>query len=617
MITAILGPFIAGFLIAIIRKKGSWLALAGALVSLVAGISLLLSIENGVRQITIPGLPDMPFILKADPLNIVLLQVVNVVAFFIFIYAIGYMKEEKGKTWFWSGMSLFLAAMELLVLSGDWISFITGWELMGLASYLLIATWHWRQDSREGATKAFMLTRVTDMGLYLGAFSVILMSGSSAIEGSASVSLFGAFMFLIAVMGKSAQIPFQSWLSGAMAGPTPVSALLHSATMVAAGIVLMLKIFPMLPESSMIWIGSVGAATIILAGTTALFSSDIKQMLAASTSSQLGFMLLAIGAGSAGAAAAHLVAHAFMKSSLFLGAGIFQHGYEATEFEKIKGGGRKMKATLAGFAIAAIGLSGIPPMIGYWSKDAVLAAGLHGQVSGWYFPAAVAGALLTALYMGRALSILWNGEKHNPPASYPVMTIGLGLLVLAVLAGGFFLEPVVKFMDLEMPKSEVAKYAGLGAAIIGLGFGWTIRKPVFKGSAASFVKNHYVLLGGYQNIFVKPAFKLASASAVIEKGLFRLVNAVGNLFIAVSAFLRSGDAGIMKFTEWIGKLNVNFSGLIRLFDEKGVDGVIFGLVDSVKKLGAGGQTLQSGLVHKELMWSAIGLIGFLIALFIL
>ncbi len=202
------------------------------------------------------GLADQPFVLRSDYGTGLFALVVSLVALAIFIYAKDYMREQKGKQWFWPAMSLFLGAMQLLVLAGDWFLFITGWEVMGLASFLLIGTWHERERARSGSVKAFMITRFTDIGLYIGIFLIVINYGSLVIPfaGSEKITLTASLWILFAVMGKSAQVPFQSWLSGAMAGPTPVSALLHSATMVGAGVLLLIKINPLLSSDALFYV---------------------------------------------------------------------------------------------------------------------------------------------------------------------------------------------------------------------------------------------------------------------------------------------------------------------------------------------------------------------------
>ncbi len=614
--TLLLAPLFACIAIYLFRKKADIIAIAGAFVSLSAAILLAFTVrQGGAVHIAVAGLPDMPFRLLADNTSVVFLVVVAVVAFCIFLYGQGYMADEKGKVWFWAGMCLFLASMQLLVLSGDWILFITGWELMGFASYLLIGTWHWKNSAQEGASKAFMLTRFTDMGLYIGAFVIILTTGTSQITDAPlqdismpDISMLGALALLVAVMGKSAQVPFQSWLSGAMAGPTPVSALLHSATMVAAGAILLLRAFPLLPEASLLWIGAVGGITILLTGFTAIVSKDVKQMLAASTSSQLGFMLLAIGAGFPGAAFAHWVAHAFMKSSLFLGAGVFQHARDSTAFDTIGGVGKKLKISFAAFAIAGVALAGIPPFIGYWSKDGILAAGIDATPVVWYFPVAVIGAFFTAMYMGRAIRILWKGQAEiNRIQKINWMRTGLVALVLVVAAGGLFLEPVVQFAAYEIPQNTMAQISGIAAALAGLAAGWLTNTVALIGKPVHFLQNNYQLSSGYQGLVAKPALQLAVWCDQADKYLHKAVLKTGGAFVGIAKLANIIDLFGNYCIGQAGKFGLRVGHLSRSTEEAGTDWIAR-LTSSVKSLGTYGKKLQTGMVHQELVWSVGGMV---------
>ncbi len=622
LISILLIPVFAALGVLVFPKKYSaWTALSGSAVTFGLSIFILIQILNGrILQHEMSGLPGMPFLLKTGHFNAVVLMAVTSVAFFIFIFGKGYMAGEPGKKAFWSGMSLFLAAMELLVMSGDWVSFIVGWEVMGFASYRLIATWHPKKEAQEGAAKAFMITRITDMGLYIGIFLIILSTGSSRIgAGSQPVSTVAGFALLFAVMGKSAQVPFQSWLSGAMAGPTPVSSFLHSATLVAAGVILMLKSFPLLPSGILPWIGAVGGVTILLAGLTAVFSTDLKQMLAASTSSHLGFMLLAIGAGYPGAAAAHLLAHAFMKSSLFLGAGIWQHAFESTSFEKLKSAGKNFQFTFLLFTISAVALAGIPPLIGYFSKDAILAAGLKANAATFYFATAVAGAVLTAVYMGRALHLLRKSKNEtvHKTGGIRYMQTGMAVLVTVVLGAGFFLKPAIHFIHLEMPHATAAIISGIAAAILGLTAGWLFLSKSFKGKTAAFIRNNYSIAGGYQHLVVEPFLKLARFFNRIETGIDYSVQFSGKFFYGFSTQLFRLDKVVGNLVQAVGRINLQVGRLTRLSDESGLDQFIQSISQYVKNLGSESRKLQNGLVHREMLLSVIGFIGFILILIVL
>ena len=375
----ILGPLAAMVAILLIRRAAPALALTGVAASLLGAITVLAGVADGARYAaTLPGLPEYPLRLAATPLTAALAVIVAVVGAFVMVYAVGYMAEEEGKVRFFAQMSFFVAAMETLVFAGDWVLLLASWELIGLASYMLIGFRYEREGVGEAATRAFLYTRTADLGLYVGIFILISRAGTSEISRTLEVGGAAAFvaslLMLLAAAGKSAQTPLQGWLQDAMAGPTPVSALLHSATLVAAGAILLIRAFPLFSPGALLIIGALGGVTAVVAGTIAVADRDLKRLLAASTSSQYGFMLLALGAGSPAAALAHLTAHAAMKSSLFLGSGVFQHARDANRFSKLAGIGRERPFVFAGFAVAGLALAGVPPLAGFWSKDAVIAA---------------------------------------------------------------------------------------------------------------------------------------------------------------------------------------------------------------------------------------------------
>src|SRR5699024_7935829 len=521
------------------RRKSGLVSLVGAVVSTGASAMLFLNVAGGyTASWSFAGFPELPFRLEVSYLNGILSLVVGLITTLIFLYAIGYMTNEKGKRRFWSSISLFLAAMQLLLFAGDWILFVIAWEVLGFCSYLLISTKYWKRETGQAANKAFLINRFADLGLYIGVFVIILSSGSSEIVEAppGGISQVGALTLLLAVMGKSAQVPFQSWLTAAMKGPTPVSALLHSATMVAAGIVLLIKAFPLFSAGALVWIGGVGGITILITGLTAVFADDIKKMLAASSSSQLGFMVLAIGAGSPGAALAHLVAHAFMKGSLFLVAGIYQHGAGSTRFEQLSGAGKKLKVAFTGFGLAAVALAGIPPFIGYFSKDGVLAAGLQSTLPEWYFLAALGGALLTAVYMARTLGILWKGEAEEikTPTGLRWMQAGLLAMLAFVAGGGFYLYRMADMAGFILPEAQTAQVGGLLAALTGLGAGWLIAGKTYHRSAVTFIRNNYPLGGGYRILVNRPVMKLARLCSRMDARLHRFVLQAGRSALKLS-----------------------------------------------------------------------------------
>ena len=406
LVFPIVFPLLAAAAILLLRRGAAILALAGVALSLAASLRLLGATASGdSAPLVLPGLPDLPLRLTAEPLTALFSVLVAAVATCVLIYSVGYMKRESGLPRFFALMSLFVAAMQALVLAGDWILVLVAWELIGLCSYLLIGFWFQRPEAANAASRAFLYTRSADLGLYIAIFILIGAAGTSQIAATLNVdggtAVAAGLLLLLAAMGKSAQVPLQDWLMRAMAGPTPVSALLHSATLVAAGAILLIRVAPLLAPNVLLAIGLVGGITTVAAGLIALAERDLKRLLAASTASQYGLMLIAVGAGVPLAALLHLLAHAAIKSGLFLATGEFQHARGGTALRCLRGVGRDRRWTFLGFALAAMALVGAPPLSGFFSKDAVIAAALSAPSTAWLAPLALAGTLLTGAYLAR------------------------------------------------------------------------------------------------------------------------------------------------------------------------------------------------------------------------
>ena len=583
----ILGPLAAMATILLIRRAAPALALLGVGAALFGAIVTLVGVAGGARYAaTLPGLPDFPLRIIATPLTAVIATIVAVVGAFVMLYAVGYMVEEEGKVRFFAQMSFFVAAMETLVFAGDWVLLLAAWEMIGLASYMLIGFWYEREGVGEAATRAFLYTRTADLGLYVGIFVLVSQAGTSEISRTletGGAAAFAASLFvLLAAAGKSAQTPLQGWLQDAMAGPTPVSALLHSATLVAAGAILLIRAFPLFPPEALLVVGALGGVTVIVTGVMAVADRDLKRLLAASTSSQYGFMLLALGAGSPVAALAHLTAHAAMKSSLFLGSGVFQHARGTTDFSKLAGAGRERPLVFAGFALAGLALAGVPPLAGFWSKDAVIAATYESPFAWLLFPLALAGTALTGIYVARALRILWKGEKQNEPvAGMTWMGVGMSTLVALAVVLGFALEPLVRLVGGELPKDLLTVITGTAVALGGLVLGWFVSADTLLGPLRSSAEKGFRVGGGFEQFVAGPALVVARATDTLDSGIHRGVLGVGRLGLAVAQ-------------------------ASRITDEKGIDGFIFALVRGTRGLGRRARRLQTGLVHKELLLAVTG-----------
>ncbi len=390
--------------------------------------------------------------LLIDRISIVMIGLITFVAFLVQIYSVGYMKGDSRFGWYFAVHSLFAAAMLLLVLSDNLLLLYFAWELVGLGSYLLIGFWYEKKSAAEAAKKAFVTTRIGDVGLLIGIIILFKASGTFDIssiihvaqEGGISndVIFWSSLLIFLGAMGKSAQFPLHVWLPDAMEGPTPVSALIHAATMVAAGIYLVGRMFPLfeLGPGILTIISIVGIVTFILAGAIALVMTDIKRVLAYSTISHLGLMMLSLGSFGAPAAFFHLVIHGFSKALLFLGAGSVMHGmHDQTEVELMGGLRKKMPITSITFLIGTLSLAGIVPLSGFFSKDEILIS--IWEYNPWFFPVTLFGVFLSSLYMIRLYCLIflssarsdYSEKAHESPRimTYPLLILS----VLAVFSG--------------------------------------------------------------------------------------------------------------------------------------------------------------------------------------
>ena len=400
-----------------------------------------------------------------DEISVTMLGLVTFVALLVQVYSLGYMKHDghydPGLGRYYAFHSLFVAAMLALVLADNLLFLYIAWELVGLGSYLLIGFWYERRSAAEAAKKAFITTRIGDVGLLIGIILLFRATGTFDIStiihiaqngGISDVTLTASTLLIfMGAMGKSAQFPFHVWLPDAMEGPTPVSALIHAATMVAAGVYLVARLMPLfeLDYTVLLVVASVGLFTFIFAGTIALVVTDIKRVLAYSTVSHLGLMMLALGSGGVGVALFHLVAHGVSKAMLFLGAGSVMHAMdEETDIRKMGGLIGRMPITGWTFIIGAASLAGVAPLAGFFTKDEVLLHVLE-HLPSVYVVLALAGVALSALYMARVTLIAFLGqpkadhsEVHESPASMTVpllllapFAVGVGLLAFGLWEG--------------------------------------------------------------------------------------------------------------------------------------------------------------------------------------
>jgi NADH-quinone oxidoreductase subunit L len=468
------------------RRSDSWGHLLGclaALASFTAGVVLFVDMlgrhpedrmvhETLFSWVPVGGL-HVDFGLQLDALSMCFVLLITGVGSLIHIYSIGYMADDPDRRRFFAYLNLFLAAMLLLVLADNYLGLYVGWEGVGLASYLLIGFWSHKPSAATAAKKAFVVNRVGDMGLAIalmvmfatvGSISFAGVFGAAPQLGEGTLTAIG-LLLLLGACGKSAQVPLQSWLGDAMEGPTPVSALIHAATMVTAGVYLIVRSGPLfdLAPTAQLGVVIVGAVTLLFGAIVGCAKDDIKKALAASTMSQIGYMVLAAGLGPAGYAFAimHLLTHGFFKAGLFLGAGSVMHAMNDEVNMRRYGGLRKaLPITFATFGLGYLAIIGVPPLAGFFSKDGIIeaalgAGGVKGPILG---AAAILGAGITAFYMTRVMLMTFFGEKrwaeyahpHEAPAvmTWPMILLAIGSVVSggALAIGGTlqtWLEPVV------------------------------------------------------------------------------------------------------------------------------------------------------------------------------
>lgn len=415
------------------------------------------------------------------------------VAFGVSIYSLGYMAGKPNRPRFFAELGLFVGAMLILVLSSSLILLFAAWELVGLASYLLIGFNYAETGAPYAATKAFLMTRIGDVGLLLGWLLALKVIGTTEIDvlvGTAGGGQIGSgvlttmsFLVLAGAVGKSAQLPLTGWLPDAMIGPTPVSALLHSATMVAAGVFLVLRLYPLFEAApaalaALFWMGT---ATALVAGLIATAESDLKRVLAWSTASQLGEMMIALGLGGPLAASFHLAAHAAFKSSLFLAAGVVQEETGTRALDRLGGLIRVFPFAGCVFVVAALALAGVPPLSGFWSEETILSTARRQGIGAAFLIVFL--VFLAGIYIGRAASATFLGERRSTEIGKPPwpMRAGMGLLALGAAVLGWSLAGrlagILSF-PAEPEPAMVWRVAAVAAAVLGLGFGaWRRSAP--------------------------------------------------------------------------------------------------------------------------------------------
>ncbi|MBL7711727.1 MAG: NADH-quinone oxidoreductase subunit L [Chitinophagaceae bacterium] len=596
------------------KQAAGFLASLMMLVSFALSLGVFFEVKGGAPDTIVPlfnfiqaGKLLIPFAFKIDALSSLFLLIITGVGFLIHVYSTSYMHDDEGVVKYFAYLNLFVFSMLLLVMGANYLIMFIGWEGVGLCSYLLIGFWFKNRDYTNAAKKAFVMNRIGDLGFLVGMMLVLYHFGTLSYNElfaqvsdnqavmSGSTYTWIAICFFIGAMGKSAQLPLYTWLPDAMAGPTPVSALIHAATMVTAGIYMIARssVIYNHSEAALHFIAIIGLLTALLAASIAIRQYDIKKVLAYSTVSQLGFMFLAIGCGAYTTAVFHVMTHAFFKALLFLGSGSVIHAMGGEQDIRSMGGlGKKMRITQATFFIGCVAIAGIPPFAGFFSKDEILAAAYaHSPV---LYYAALAAALMTAFYMFRLYFLTFTGkfrgtheQEHHLHESPIAMTFPLMVLALLAAISGFVGLPEVfsehhalnEFLSVAVTNGvhhhleHSTEYMLMGlsvtlvVAMILFAYAKT-KKPDFQPNTglAKVLENKWYVDELYNAVIVNPLLQFSSfLDRIIErKGIDGGVNGVGKLVrwgADRMRLLQNGQVGAYLFTMVIGIVLIFVIGL--------------------------------------------------------
>jgi NADH-quinone oxidoreductase subunit L len=639
-------PFIAFLLIIFFGKKlkyqGAEFAIGAMAINWVYAMALfVLNVTQGVAEEVqfeigrIGLVAGRPLVFElgwvVDGLSTMMFLVVTTVALLVFIYAVGYMHGDVRVTFFFAALSLFAGSMLVLVAAPNLVQLIIGWEGVGLASYLLIGHYWEKKENSSAAMKAFYVNRVADIGLTIGAiilgltvgsfrFTEILDAAEAGLAALGTVAVTAGLLIFFGAMGKSAQFPLHVWLPDAMAGPTPVSALMHAATMVTAGVYLIARLFPFYEEmgaEARTWIMWIGAITLFATGLIALVQNDIKKVLAYSTVSQLGYMVAALGAGGYVAGLFHLWTHAFFKALLFLGAGSVIHAVHSNNMSDMGGLKKHMPITYRTMLIGAFALSGIPPLAGFFSKDEILATFNHAHADTVFWLGAAA-AMITAFYTFRMIFLTFHGTYlgHGHPHESPrLMTTPLIILSIGAIAAGWvnipgvftgfhhWVEERAVFHPEEAPTSfeMAALIPGLIAAVVGILLAYFVFYPDRRTQAERdrfhipvlypILRRKYFLDDLYWVGIVQP----------IKGPIARGVNWI-NTYV-IDGIVNGVAAVTMVLSRFVYK---------RL-DQSGIDGIIGALAATADATGSALRRLQTGRVQQYAGGVVVGALALVLA----
>ena len=558
------------------KSVGEVIGSVAVLASFAVSLGIFFEVKDGVSEVVTlfdfiqSDKLSIPLAFQVDSLSALFLLIITGVGFLIHVYSTSYMHEDEGMVKYFAYLNLFVFSMLLLVLGANYLVMFIGWEGVGLCSYLLIGFWFKNRDYTNAAKKAFVMNRIGDLGFLVGMMLIMYHFGTltysdffGQLQGdgpvvSASTYNWIAICLFIGAMGKSAQIPLYTWLPDAMAGPTPVSALIHAATMVTAGIYMIARssaLYNLAPDALTL-VGWIGCATALLAATIAIKQYDIKKVLAYSTVSQLGFMFMALGMGAYTTAVFHVMTHAFFKALLFLGSGSVIHAMGGEQdIRKMGNLGSKMRVTQITFLIGCLAIAGIPGLSGFFSKDEILAsAWSHNKAIYWL---GAVGAMMTAFYMFRLYTLTFTGkfrgtheQEHHLHESPAAMTIPLVILAILSIIGGYVGLPPVISEHHTLNEFLTSSVTNLGHHVIEHSTEWMLlgistavavifsilgyianRKPAFAVNAgiAKAMEEKWYIDDLYDAIIVRP---LRSLSLMMDRyaermGIDAVVNGVG------------------------------------------------------------------------------------------
>jgi len=568
-------------------RRAPLTATLAAFIAAIPAWALLVAAGDGRRERSgfewLPG-GGLDVGLRLDGLSAAMTATVATVGLVVVVYSAGYFADEPRRASALAGLLAFLAAMQGLVLADGYLALLAFWELVGVASARLIAFSRDDPAAAPGAVRAFLTTRTADIGFYIAVLALFSATGSLAFGADRPAGALGALVGLglvVAAMGKSAQAPLQTWLSAAMAGPTPVSALLHSATMVAAGVYLLMRSAPLLAGWPLQVAGWVGALTAVGGAAIALAQGDLKRVLAGSTTSQLGLMFVGVAAGGPAVGLFHLVAHAAGKAGLFLSAGIFQRSRDSTALEELRGAGRDDRTAFAAFGVCALSIAAVPPLAAFWSKDHVAAAA---ETKTAWFCLVLVAAAGSAAYLLRPALVLWDGKgarraatgRGRTPMLAGVGATAVASVLLAVVGAplaDLLGEPSLPTSRLSLVLSLVAVGAGVAVVLTRL----AVPPRVAAAARSQLYANELLCL-----TVQRPLFALSAAADVADRrGIDAFVDRVGR-----------GAQVVARSQDWI--------------ERRGIDAAVDGLARRVGRGGDDLRRLQSGRLYEYLRDAVLG-----------